>query len=61
MTIIASNTNQIGSVEMLMFKIIFARHFAHVVYKLLRVLKIWKLPKACGRGTRKQKYDLEWP
>ena len=28
-------------------------HFAHAVYsELLRMLKIWKLQKACGRGTR---------
>ena len=25
---------------------------AHALCKLLRMLKIWKLPEACGRGTR---------
>ena len=30
----------------------FAHHFAHVLYKLLRMLKIWNCQKACGRGTR---------
>ena len=29
-----------------------AHHFTHALCKLLRMLKIWKLPEACGRRTR---------
>ena len=29
-----------------------AHRFAHALYKLLGMLKIWKSPEACGRGTR---------
>ena len=29
-----------------------SRYFVHAVYKLLRMLIIWKFPKSCGQGTR---------
>ena len=52
-SIIASNTNQSGSLETLIFVIkIFTCHFVHAVYKLLDA-EIWKFPKACGQETRK--------
>ena len=48
--------------ETLIFVVkIFAHHFTqcHAVYKLLRMMQVWKLPKHAGRGPE-QKYDLEW-
>ena len=36
----------------------FAHHFVHAVYKLLGMLKIWKLP-SMRVGEQKQKYDFE--
>ena len=33
--------------------------FAHVVCKLLRMVKIWKLPEGMRAGDQKQKCNLE--
>ena len=39
----------------------FTNRFTHVVCKLLRIQKIWKLPEGMWAGDQKQKYDLEEP
>ena len=47
------NTSQSDSLRMLSFVIkMSARHFMHVVYKLLRMLKMWRLPKAHRQGIK---------
>ena len=39
----------------------FVHHFAHAACKLLRMLKIWKLPEGMRMGDQTQKYNLEGP
>ena len=43
------------SLEMLILICMCVCHFVHAVYKPLRMLKMWKLPKACRQGTRNRR------